>query len=154
MGSNRATGRRARGGTLIEVMVACVILSIIALGGAAYLYHARATDLAQRNKRVALEAVNSRLEDIRAAAYGDIKPQTQDYAVHYLKKAGSVWQHSSTNPAETATINGMPLPLTTTVQYMDIDGGGASYDYVHVKVAAGYRVGQPDTVTLETYVAP
>ena len=79
MSATRVSFRRdnARGGgTLVEVMIAAVVLMVIALAGGAFLYHGRANVAIQKNKRVALEVANSRLEDLRASAYDDIKPPT------------------------------------------------------------------------------
>ena len=52
------------------------------------------------------------------------------------------------------TINNRVLPMTTTIQYMDVDGGSTSYDYVRIVVSVGYRVGSADRVTLETFRSP
>ena len=86
--------RRPRAGaTLVEVMIACVILLVMAVGGAAYLYQSGAILVTQRNKRVALETGNTRLEEIRATGYTALTALVPtDYDVHYLRKVGGSWQ--------------------------------------------------------------
>jgi prepilin-type N-terminal cleavage/methylation domain-containing protein len=59
--------RRARlraGATLIEVMLASVILAVIALAGGAFIVRSRADIALQKNRRVAVELVNARLEEL------------------------------------------------------------------------------------------
>ena len=55
---------RRRGATLIEVMLASVILAILALAGSAFVYRSRADIALQKNRRVAIELANSRLEKL------------------------------------------------------------------------------------------
>jgi type II secretory pathway pseudopilin PulG len=147
--------RSQTGSTLVEVMIACLILMIVAVAGAAYMYQSRATLAFQRNKRIALETGNARLEEIRATTYTNLQSLlTTDYNLHYLKKAGATWQVSNADPGETASINGLSLPLTTTVQYKDVDGGANSYDYLLVTVSIAYRQSINDPIILRSVYSP
>ena len=148
-----ARGQRS-GTTVVEVMVAAVVLSVIALAGGAFLAYSRSQVFAQRNRRAALSVANSRLEAVRGSQYDDFTPTLEDYTVYYLAPVGSSWTLSTSDPGETISINGRSMPITTTVSYVDIDGGTASYDCVRVRVSVGYRSGRADRVTLETIVAP
>ena len=58
----RMRARRRDGATLIEVMLASIILAILALAGGAFVYRSRADIALQKNRRVAVELVNARLE--------------------------------------------------------------------------------------------
>ena len=143
------------GFTLVEVMVAIAILTVMALGSAAFLYHSRVGIFYQGNKRVALEAANSRLEEIRASQYNDINDiMTNDYYIHYLSGQVGNWALADSDPGETKNINGRTLPIVTKVRYMDIDGGTDSYDYIWITVSTGYRADIEDTVTIETFCFP
>ena len=142
------------GATLIEVMVSTLLLAIIAIGSTAYLLHARAEVLQGRNQRVALETLNQRLEEVRSASYEDIRPPLLSYDPVYLSASGTNWVHSSTDPGESMDLNGLTVPMQTTVQYLDADGGAASYDYVHIVVRGDTRANQAASVVLETHVAP
>jgi len=141
--------------TLVEVMIAIVILTVMALGSAAFLYHSQVGIFYQGNKRVALEAAGSRLEEIRASQYNDINDiMTSDYNTHYLSGQVGNWVLADSDPGETKNINGRTLPIVTRVRYMDIDGEPDSYDYIRITVSMGYRAGIDNTVTLETFCFP
>ena len=153
-GTASARARSRAGGTLVEVMVSSLLLAIIAVGSGSYLAHARAQVLHARNQRVALEALNQQLERVRAADYDDIKPTALNYGALFLRRSGTNWVHSSSDPGDTVDLNGLTFPMQTTVQYLDVDGGAASYDYVQVRVQAESRANATDPVFLETRVAP
>jgi len=140
--------------TLVEVMIAIVILMVMALGNAVFLYHSQVGIFTQGNKRVALEAASSRLEEICASDYNDIEPPEKNYDVYYLSGQVGGWTLTDNDPGETRNINGKTLPIVTEVRYMDIDGGTDSYDYVQITVSTGYRTGTNDMVTLETFRFP
>jgi prepilin-type N-terminal cleavage/methylation domain-containing protein len=142
------------GFTLVEVMIAIVILMVMALGSAAFLYHSQVGISTQGNKRVALEAASSRLEEIRASDYNDIEPPEKNYDVYYLSGQVGDWTLTDNDPGETRNINGKTLPIVTKVRYMDINGGPDSYDYVQITVSTGYHTGINDMVTLETFRFP
>lgn len=142
--------------SLVETLFAILLLTILALTGGAYLYHAKAQIAQQRNRRAILETVNGRLEAIRALHYDRAKPQTTlpDYNVYYLSRQGTNWVHSTTDPLETAVVNGLTLSLSSTVQFQDLDSGLPSYDYLKLTARAAYRLGSDDRLTLESYYAP
>ena len=143
------------GATLVEVMIACIILAIMAIGSAAYLHQSRANLVFQRNRRIALESGNARLEDIRTTTYTTFAALlTADHNLRYLTKAGGSWQASSVDPGETTGINGTLMPLTTTVRYIDVDGGSASFDCLEVTVSVAYRMNSGDRVQLQSLYAP
>ena len=156
MTSNRqraSPGSRA-GTTLIELMTACLILSVMAVATGSYLYYARAQVAIQQDKRVALEVANSRLESVRAAAFTLVDPPSSNYTAYYLDFMTGAWRVGGTDPGETVIINGGSFPMTTTVQYMDADGGSSSYDCLKVAVSVRYRKSTSDAVTLGTVKAP
>lgn len=135
-------------------MVAIAILTVMALGSVAFLYHSQVGIFYQGNKRVAGEAANSRLEEIRASQYDNIKPTENNYNIHYLSGQVGNWALADSDPGETKNINGRTLPIVTKVRYMDIDGGTDSYDYIWITVSTGYRADIEDTVTIETFCFP
>ncbi|MDA0321962.1 MAG: prepilin-type N-terminal cleavage/methylation domain-containing protein [Verrucomicrobia bacterium] len=152
---------RRDGATLVEVMVASVILLVMALGSTAFMYHSRANIGIQRNKRVAVDVANSRLEEVRASNYDEIKPLTLDYGTHYLSApSGTTWTRGTSAPGETVTINGQTYPIVTTVRYIDVDSGTsfddftASHDAVRIAVSVSYRINSSDVVTLQSIYGP
>ena len=146
--------KSASGFTLVEVLIAIVILAVVAIGSVAFIYHSQAGIIFQGDKRVALEIANSRLEEIRASQYSDIHPVNDDYDIHYLSGQIGSWTITDSDPGETKGINSKTLPIVTTVRYMDIDGGSSTYDYVRIAVSIGYREAISTTVTLDTFCFP
>lgn len=130
--------------------MAVLILSILAIAGAASMYLSRSTAIVQRDRRTALEIANGRLEDARVAAYDSVSPLAQNYNTYYLSRTGANWKVTSTDPGEKAVINGRPQTMRTTVQYVDIDGGSSSYDVLRFMVSVQYHANASSVVALET----
>lgn len=146
--------RSRRGTTLIEILWACLILAVIAVAAGSFVSLSGGLVSVTRNHRIALEAANSRLEDIRASGFDAVKPSTQTYATNYISRSGSSWQVTSSNPNEVLWIQGHNYPINTTVQYIDIDGGSASYDVLRITVSVLYRKNEPNRVQLWAYMGP
>lgn len=142
------------GATLMEVMIAMIILAIMATAGAAYLHFSRASLAVQRNKRTALEAANTRMEDIRSTTYTALTSLFPlDYSTRYLRRVAGAWQVSLSDPGETVNINGSLLPVATTIRYLDMDGGVSSYDCFEIVVNAAYRPDSSDQVKMQSLYA-
>lgn len=136
--------------TLVEVLVAMVVLMVMALGSAAYMYHSRAGIIVQGIKRLALEAGTTRLEEIRTSAYDDVRPELGNLC--YLSKVdGHLLRHLA-DPEETVAIGGRALPMTTEIQL--VREGTVPHEYLHVAVTVGYGADPSATVTLETVYSP
>lgn len=72
------------GFSLLEVMVALLVLGVLAIGGASMIMRTGETVARQRLKRVAIEAANRRIEEVRATYNYDINALPPDglYLVH------------------------------------------------------------------------
>ena len=105
------------------------------------------------DRRMAMEMANSRLEDVRGAPYS-VLTNSLSYNVYYLDKITGAWRMSASDQGETVSINGRNRPITTTAQYLDADGGSASYDCLRVTASVRYGNAAKDTVTLSTIRAP
>lgn len=148
-------GRRARAGTsVVEIMIASVVLAVLALGAAASIEKTRIGTTQQRNRRTALEMANSRLEQLRQAGYAQIKPSALNYNTYYLANTGGTWTISSSDPGEQVNLYGNSRPLRTQVQYVDVDGGSTSYDGLKLVVRVQYLAGSDSFVELETLKSP
>lgn len=66
------TKRGKQGGTLLEVMMACVVLAVIAVTGGAYVYQSLGTLAFHRDRAVAVAFANSWMEDLKAGGYRSI----------------------------------------------------------------------------------
>lgn len=148
--------KNQKGSTIIELALATVIMLIVAVGGAAFFFHGSGQIAINRNKRTALEAANSRLEQMRASPFNDISSSTDDYNIRFVERQGTSWAISNSDPGEIININGLNMPITTTVQFVDDDPGDGTdtYDYVSAVVTVGYRVNSNETVESETFFAP
>ena len=146
------------GSTLVEVMIAVLVLLTIAMAGGAFLLHSRSQLSIQRNKRIMLEECNRRLETIRATGYSAITNLLpRNTSTHYLRIEDGDVDYSASDPGETVRIppaGGIQYPVTTTVQFMDVDGGTVSLDYLFIRVQGNYLVNSTDAVTLETNFGP
>ena len=125
-----------KGTTLIEIMLAILIMLIVVVGGAAFLYHGSSRIKIEANKRVAVEVANSQLEEMRVSDYADITSHLTSYDdVYYLE--------------EPININGLEQIISTEVRYANPDS-----DYIIVHVSVGYWPDLSDRVTLDTYLGP
>lgn len=84
-----------RGGTLIEVMMACVVLAVIAMAGGAYVYQSMGTLAVHRDRSVAVAMANSRMEELRNTPFSDLTNISgfvmSGSATNWIKRSGSSW---------------------------------------------------------------
>lgn len=146
--------RTRRGTTLVEVIIGCLILAVLALAAVASLQHARSTTVQQRDRRTALELANGRLEALRGAVFSQVRPAASNYNIYYLRQTGTSWAVSASATSETVTVNYRPRSMRTTVQYVDADGGSASYDLLKFNVRVQYTRSTNTQVELETMRGP
>ncbi len=145
---------RGRGATLVEVLWAAALLAIIVIAAGAFVSLSSGMISVARNQRTAVEFAHSRREALRSARSDAIKPPSASYTVYYLTRTSSGWQHSLTDPGEVIRMLGYDYPITTTVRFVDVDGGDASYDVVEARVVVKYRRNEPNSVTLWAYIGP
>lgn len=143
-----------QGSSLLEVMIAAVVLAVIVVGAGAYQSLSAKQVTAQRDRRTATSLAESRLEEIRATSYTRMKalmPSPSTYNTYYLSRAGAGWNVSNSDPNEVVTNNNFERSITTTLQFADIDGGTASYDYLQIGVAVRYGANALGIVRMETH---
>lgn len=130
-GRPRRDGRRRRGATLVEVLVAVLILAILALAGGAVVQIGQADTIRQKYKRAAIEAANARMETVtRGWVYDDVAALVG-------------------NPTGTSlTLNGVAgFAMTTTV----VNAGGSADNCLKVRVTVVFEKKSGESVALETY---
>lgn len=143
------------GGSLVEVMIAVLVLAVLAIGGVSFMYRSGAGLAVQRNRMGALAVVTGRLEEIRATRWSALAAMVpHDYGEHAIRHpagaSGTNWVPGS---GETIAVNGHVMAIDTTLQFMDVDGGASSYDVLKVTAAVQYRMGSADWVTCRTIYA-
>ena len=140
-----------RGGTLVETMVACVLLAVLAIAGVSALYQTGSGLAIQKQRRIALGLANSRLEELRSAPYAALTALIAlNYNTNAIRKTSGQFVLGS---GETVSMSGKLMPVTTTLQYADADGGSASYDMLRLTASVQYR-SAGDVVTLQTLRSP
>ena len=108
-----------QGSSLLEVMVAAVVLAVIVIGAGAYQALSSAQVTAQRDRRAATAFAESRLEEIRATSYNGMKalmPSPSTYNTYYLSRNGAGWNLFNADPGEVVTNHGFARPITTTLR--------------------------------------
>lgn len=135
--------------TMIEVLLAILLLTIMAIAGGAYITHGGADVRIENHRRIATELGSSRLEQILVADYVQIEPP-ENMSVYYYSIEDGQWQRHSSDPEEILAANGFEYPIVTTMQYKDRDGGFPTYDYLEIKVKVGYRNDMNNYVELQT----
>lgn len=147
------------GFSLIEVLIALVILVIVILGGGLYFFYGRLGINREGYRRVALVVTSQRLEQLKAANYLEIAlgpASDQPYYITY----GSSWEKSEGKTEETIAEDNLPDALMVTeAQWMDDDGDNSSYDYLKITVTVKWNIAEWDDnttnkVELVTLIAP
>ena len=115
-------------------MVASLVLAIMVVGSAAYMYQSRAGVYNEADRRVALEVANSRLELIRVSAYADIRPASGGR--WFLSRNGANWELDRTDQHEMVTINGREYRICTTVRIRS--GNNPDMEYLAIMVRVGF----------------
>jgi len=142
---------RQRGTTLVEILVSCVLLAVLAIAGMTALCETGGGLAIQKNRRIALGLANSRLEELRTVPYTALTALiSKNYNTNSIGKVGGQFTLS---PGETVSICGKPMSMTTTIQYADVDGGTSTYDYLRMTSSVQYH-GANDQVTLQTMRGP
>ncbi|MDF7808434.1 prepilin-type N-terminal cleavage/methylation domain-containing protein [Pontiellaceae bacterium B12219] len=135
------------GFSLIETMVALLLLSIIAVGGAALMQRTGMTVAQQNNKRAALAAAERRLEQLRAQPYSNIndgEAGTLRYASERYNDG--TFRVVSSKPTETVRVNRVQRPVW--VELIRFDETNPKREFVQATVFVEYAAGE--TVSLAT----
>ena len=115
------------GFSLVEIMVSILILTVLALGGSAVLYHTGGNIQRQQNKREAIVAANHVLEALWNMTYANL---------------GS----NPTKPA-TVSVNGNTMPVVVTILTGQTNVDGDKYHGIQISIS--YMAGE--TVVLDSH---
>jgi len=167
---DKGSSRKKGGFSLVEVVVSVLVLVVLALGGAAMMYHTGANIKIQGNRRVALELANKRMEIVRAQFYYAIAPDAYGAGnMEYLKPKPSSKPSGEDDPyllihqkqsfTETTTLQGINYLMRTEIVRWDPDDANSPYpdfnpECIGVTVRVAYRNGTADSVELKTALLP
>lgn len=136
--------KRASGFSLIEVMVAVVVLSVLVVGSAAIIYQAGGTIAIQNNRRAAISVASGRLEQLDGMLYEDIRSNSG--GSYYITLSGD---KVSSAPDEMVLINGRNRPVVVEAQTVFLTF--PDREFVRVEARVQYRSGVP-WLTLSTNI--
>ena len=143
--------RRNQGATLIELLVALIIISLAAISSLGFFSYGLGGMGTQGSRRAALEQARERLEQLMQTSVLSIKPP--DTTIRWLTCAGSpcVWALSGAqpDPLELVLVDDFSRPIESTVQLVndptnDTDGTVPSPDALELGVKVWFT---PDTGT-------
>lgn len=151
------TGRRGsnrNGGTLIEVMMACVVLAVIAIAGAAYIANSDRSLAINRERFQALALANSRMEEVRATKYLELMGLFPSGQLQVqLVKNGAIW--AAGNSESRAVDNGDFITLVTAITKTDVVLDEAGYEGIMIDIEATCGASAPTyKVAMKTIYAP
>ncbi len=129
------------GFSLIEIMVAALLLEVLALGGAAVLYHTGAVIQDAEAKRMAVDQAMERMELVRRTRYSIMQPPDFSPNIYYyvdrngkgrdLLESGEL----STTPH---TETGKKFPMVTTITRFPLTSSAT--EYLRIGVAVTYDI--------------
>lgn len=138
------------GATLVEAMIAIVILAVLAIAGMEYVVRAQSTIAVQRLRQDALAVANGRLEALRAFPMSWWTNQIPvGGATWYLREQAGGWQVNATAPSPAETKQG--FRIETAARYEDLAERPGGYDAIRLTVVVWPRANRNDgEVRLET----
>ena len=141
------------GFSLVEVLIALVILVIVILGGGLYFFYGRLGINREGYRRAALERASQRLEQLKAANYSDIALEPPSDQLYYITY-GSSWNLTPDKTEDTISEDNLPDGvIVTQAQWVD-EGSDESYDYLKVTVTVAWGDNPDNKVELVTLIAP
>ena len=126
-----------RGMTLLEVMIAAVILGIMTVSGGSYFVHAAKLRMHVRAMQAATIEANSLME----SAYGTLTESSYGNGTGYFDRD---MNYSSTDPNDQWQFDGLPYDVTVLVT--DAAGSSADNPAVDVTVTVEYDDARPPIV--------
>jgi len=147
------------GSTLIELMIALLIIATIVLAGGMFFFHGRVHTVREARRRAAVLVASERLEALKAALYTELAPGSfvpvSPYWIVWDETLGWDFRESfSEDFYDEVTVENLAgQKMFTEAQYIDEDGGGADYSKVTVTVDCQHH-GTTDTVSSTTLIAP
>jgi len=72
------------GFSLVEIMVASLLIAVLALGGAAVVYHTESVIGSQSKKRLAIDQAIARMELVKRTRYSIMRPATTNIFFYFV----------------------------------------------------------------------
>ncbi|TET11030.1 type II secretion system protein [Candidatus Aerophobetes bacterium] len=114
------------GFSLIEVLIALLILSIVIAGGGLFFFYARCAIVREGHRRVALQTASQKIEELKATSYEKILESM---------------------PFPKEEVDNLPSGNTITTEIEDLGG------YLEATVTVSWQNNSPQKVSLVTLIA-
>ncbi|MFC1467991.1 prepilin-type N-terminal cleavage/methylation domain-containing protein [Verrucomicrobiota bacterium] len=134
------------GATLVEVMIAVIILAVIVIGAGAMLSLSRGTISVQRNKHVALAKAIEIMERIQAETYANIRPPDPSPTIYTLDENLNI--NADTNYVWYVDINGIDRPISIAVERFNTTS--PTNEFVRVNLELEYREVTEEKIEIES----
>ena len=146
-----------RGTSLIEVMIALLLIALVILGGGMFFFYGRVNIVREAHRRAALLVASQRLEALKAADWDDIALLSSlSYQPYYITHS-SDWALNLSETKETVTVDNLSdAQRVTEAQWVDDnrDDSIDTYDYLKITVIVEWSDPAPNRVRLTSLVAP
>lgn len=140
------------GSTLVEVMMATVVLMVIAIAGGAYVVQSHSVMAANRTRCLALARADSRMEEMRATGYGPLAGLIAGGTTN-LVRSGAIWVGGASETFDVGEAKG--LVLKTSIANCGAALSVPNTEAIMISVQASYRPGYPaDVIMLQTICSP
>jgi Tfp pilus assembly protein PilV len=141
------------GATLVELLVALLIVALVILGGGMFFFHARVNIIREAHRRAAVLVASQRLEALKAADWEDIALDPASDQPYYITHS-SGWVKNLAEAKDTVSVDDLSDGEMTTQAQWEDDDGDTSYDYLRIIVTVEWSDGTTNTVSFTTLIAP
>jgi prepilin-type N-terminal cleavage/methylation domain-containing protein len=146
---------RAKSGfSLIEIMVATLVLAVLAVGGATALYHTGAVIQNQEQKRMAVDQAMSRVELLKRAKYSLLAPNDFNYnTTRYIVDIDQDEIIQANELLENRTVeSGQLYDMVTAIERLPPPDSTSS-EFLRINVTVTYDIAGQE-VKLDTRIIP
>jgi type II secretory pathway pseudopilin PulG len=135
----------------VEIMVALLLITVLTLGGASFMVHSSQGVAQQRNKRVAIEVANRRMERVLADAYKWSDEIDSAWVYLAYDAQNTTFNRSTSDPGETVAVNGVDRAMITRVREVDTATGSfTTAQCLEIDVQLAFMPSSSETVRLRS----
>lgn len=144
--------KKKSGFSLIEIMVASLLIAVLAIGGAVVLYHTGAVVGDQELKRQAIDQAIARMELVKRTRYQIMNPPTTDTYYYIDSDQDDLLESNELNLSQIAETQ-KQFPMFTSIRRVPPPSPLSEAEYLVVNVTVSYNR-ELEQVILESLIAP
>ncbi|MDF7824473.1 prepilin-type N-terminal cleavage/methylation domain-containing protein [Pontiellaceae bacterium B12227] len=154
---NSSNAQYKAGTSLIEVMVAMLLLAILVIGTVGSAVRLGDTVAIQGHKRAAIAAAHRRMEEVRSELYPHFHDERVDginigNSWVFLSYNGLSFNRHSSDPEEMVNINGVQRAIQTRVRFVST-ATGAFFTAECMEIEVTLVTGQGENIELRSFYA-